>query len=79
MKPVLFLLCGASLLAQSVTQEWTSEEYPSCICRDDGRYFAFIVPAVGEAAGAGHGIYVFDLQAASSGSRIAARQNMVRR
>jgi len=32
----------------------------------DGRYLAFIVPKVGEAAGAGHGIYIYDMRAAST-------------
>jgi len=34
------------------------------VVSDDGRFFAFQVPHVGLPAGAGEGIYIFDLQAA---------------
>ena len=33
MKVVFFLLCGASLLAQSVTGEWTDQTYPPYVRR----------------------------------------------
>jgi len=39
------------------------------VVSDDGRYFAFTVPAVGDTAGVGHGIYIYDLQAAAQARR----------
>ncbi|MCL4401408.1 MAG: hypothetical protein M1436_01910 [Acidobacteria bacterium] len=35
------------------------------VVSDDGHYFAFTVPRVKEVAGVGHGIYLYDLQAAA--------------
>jgi Tol biopolymer transport system component len=39
------------------------------VVSDDGRYFEFTVPAVGDSAGVGHGIYLYDLQAAAQARR----------